>query len=125
MALHRHAGGQCWSQRHRCPSCQWCALLQQAYVGMRNPPPFLSLPQEPELICSSVNDLGQTISVSCGTWSTWWKQASCLLDCPVEGQHPGCHWGSQPACLLCRPHCGCTPDGGVPLQARPNHGKGG
>ncbi|PRW59651.1 nitrilase 2 isoform A [Chlorella sorokiniana] len=30
--------------------------------------------QDPELICSSVNDLGQTISVSCGTWSTWWRQ---------------------------------------------------
>lgn len=36
-------------------------------------------PQDPELICSSVNDLGQTIQVSCGTWSTWWRQASLLI----------------------------------------------
>lgn len=33
--------------------------------------PPLQLPEE---FCSSTNDLGKTITVSCGTWSTWWRQ---------------------------------------------------
>ncbi len=43
-------------------------------------------PQDPELICSSVNDLSQTIRVSCGTWSTWWRQAS--LPCTFFALRP-------------------------------------
>ena len=30
--------------------------------------------QPPELVCSSVSDTGQNITVSCGTWSTWYQQ---------------------------------------------------
>lgn len=55
------------------PSCPCRTNLAGPFTCQLEP---TTLPQDPELICSSVNDLGQTISVSCGTWSTWWRQAS-------------------------------------------------
>ena len=30
--------------------------------------------QKPEAFCTSTSDTGETISVSCGTWQTWYRQ---------------------------------------------------
>ncbi len=66
--------------RYRCNTIVFISILIFIFIfallfpSSSSLPPLPCVSQQPEQTCGSVNGVGETISVPCGTWSTWWKQ---------------------------------------------------